>query len=154
MPCTRYDINGDSMVRFWGRGRQTSKPKAPEVEQRQLLERLRERMSLTHGMWRLMTAGEAVRPRELAIVFGMMDSIGQSLGADQDITQKAVELVLESSEFSLCMAAGSDPTLQSWVMAGGQAVHEIATGDKGSPTDILSALARQYLADVRARPDV
>ena len=41
-----------------------------------MLGRVRSRMEITYGIWEVLTAGDLVRPVELAIIFGMMDSIG------------------------------------------------------------------------------
>ena len=108
-----------------------------------LLERVQNQMEITFGTWRLLTACDPVGPIELAIVSGMMDSIGQLLEADVGITSKAMEKVLGKSTAALCWTAGRDPALQSWVIAGGQAVRDVAKGRMGSPTDILAALVRR-----------
>jgi hypothetical protein len=108
-----------------------------------LLERVQSQMETTFGTWKLLTAGDPVGPIELAIVSGMMDSIGQLLEADVGITSKAMENVLGRPTAALCWTAGRDPTLQSWVTAGGQAVRDVARGRMGSPADILAVLVRR-----------
>ena len=94
-----------------------------------LLERVQNQMETTFGTWKLLTAGDPVRPIEHAIVAGMMDSIGQLLQAEVRITSKAMENVLGKSTAALCWAAGRDPALGSWVTAGGQAVRDVAKGE-------------------------
>jgi hypothetical protein len=118
-------------------------PAAGSMSDPTLLERVQNQMETTFVTWKLLTAGDPVGPKELAIVSGMMDSIGQLLEADVGITSKAMENVLGKSTAALCWTAGRDPALQSWVTAGGQAVRDVARGRMGSPDDILAALVRR-----------
>jgi hypothetical protein len=115
---------------------------------------LLEAMEHVHVVWKHMIGNEILRPRELAIVFGMMDSLGQAFGAKVDATQEAMGSVLGHTNLILYLAAGRDPTLLSWVMAGGRAVWELYVDKKKAPEEVIEALAKQYLADIQERPDV
>jgi hypothetical protein len=108
-----------------------------------LFERMLDRMGIIHGVWKIMTAGDLVRPREQAIVFGMMDGIGQSFGADIGATGEAMERVLGRPKALLCRAASRDPALLPWVKAGCQAIYDMVMAETGTATDILAALSRR-----------
>jgi hypothetical protein len=118
-------------------------PAAVTMSAPTLLDRVQNQMETIFGTWNLLMAGNPVGSIELAIVLGMMDSIGQLLGADVGITSKAMENVLGKSTAALCWTAGRDAALQSWVTAGGQAVRDVAKGRMGSPADILAVLLRR-----------
>jgi hypothetical protein len=75
-------------------------------------------MQHIYPLWKLMIGAEVLRPKELAIVFGLMDSPEQAFSADKDTTQQAMKSFLGSTNLVLYFAAGRDPILLPWVMAG------------------------------------
>ena len=108
-------------------------------------------MSTTLNTWMLMTYGpleppalHLEPPQWYAIVFGMLDCIGQAFEADQKTTKAAMNAILGEARADLCMLAGHQPELLHWVMEGGQAAHACFNGSDS--VAIYAALARQYLA--------
>ena len=121
-----------------------------ETEDRDRSLRMVDLMSTTFNTWMLMTygaleppAGHLEPPQWYAIVFGMLDCIGQAFEADQKTTKTAMNAILGEARAALCIQAGHQPALSQWVMEGGQAAHACLTDN--DPAAIYAALARQYL---------
>jgi hypothetical protein len=112
-----------------------------------------ERMELVLETWKLMTLGVAVTPAWFAVVFGMMDCVGQTFGANRNLTEMAMRTALGEPEFSVCMDAGRRQALRTWVIAGGQMVEAAFVDRKKSLVDGMAATARLYAAEGKRRSE-
>ena len=72
-----------------------------------------------------------------AAMYGLVDSVGQSVGADQDTTLEALRSYLSQlrdgeNAFGQIKAAGSNPQLLQMVWKAGEAVYWVRTGKEAS----------------------